>query len=63
MKSTEFYLSTRGLGIDDDCPLCGYSWPGCQGQCIAHVSGNGEPGPFHDEYNEDCKKCHLVPHG
>jgi len=56
----QFYHSTMGLGIDSDCPVCGYSWPGCQGQCIAHVSGNGEPGPYHDDYNDDCKRCQQV---
>lgn len=57
MKSTDFYLQTARLGINDDCPNCGYSWPGCQGQCIAHKSANGDPGPFHFDYNDDCVEC------
>lgn len=54
---TEFYLETANLGIDSDCPLCGYSWPGCQGMCVAHEAANGAPGPFHFDYNDDCKHC------
>jgi hypothetical protein len=56
-SSVSFYLQTVGLGIEDDCPVCGYSWPGCNGLCIAHEAANGQPGPFHDDYNDDCKLC------
>lgn len=53
----DFKALTAHLGVDSDCPVCGYSWPGCQGMCVAHVSMTGDPGPFHDEYNDDCEAC------
>jgi len=59
MTQAQFAASTKWMGIDSDCPVCGYSWPGCQGQCVAHVSGNGEPGPYHDDYSDDCVRCHA----
>lgn len=53
----EFEELTKGLGIDCDCPVCGYSWPGCQGACVSHTARNGKPGPYHTDYNDDCLFC------
>lgn len=59
----EFKELTAHLGVDSDCPVCSYSWPACQGMCVAHVSMNGRPGPFHEEYNDDCEECNNAQHG
>lgn len=48
----KFKELTQHLGVDCDCPVCGYSWPGCQGLCVAHN------GPYHGDYNDDCEQCH-----
>ena len=53
----DFKELTAGLGVDSDCPVCGFSFPGCQGLCVAHTSANGHPGPFHTDYNDDCEEC------
>lgn len=53
----DFRELTKGLGVNDDCPVCGYSWAGCQGPCVAHEALQGFPGPFHDAYNDDCPEC------
>jgi hypothetical protein len=53
----EFRDMTDGLRLEADCPLCGLAWPMCQGLCVAHESMNGRPGPFHDDYNDDCELC------
>src|SRR4029077_13573923 len=55
--SKEFKELTQHLGLNDDCPLCGYSWPGCQGACVAHETMTGQMGPFHTDYNDDCNEC------
>lgn len=64
-SSREYFEMVDGLGVYDDCPLCGYSFPGCQGLCIAHCAANGEPGPFHRHFNDDCPQCsvRLTPYG
>ena len=53
----DFKKLIRYLGIDDDCPICGCSWPMCIGMCITHKSMNGLPGPFHNDYSDDCPEC------
>lgn len=53
----DFKELTSGLGVEDDCPVCGMSWPMCQGLCAAHESMTGHPGPFHTDYNDDCPEC------
>ena len=50
----------KNMGIYDDCPLCGLAYPMCNGLCVAHESANGRPGPFHFEFNDDCKECGAV---
>ncbi len=53
----DFQKLVSGCGLEDDCPVCAYSWPGCGGMCVAHTSMNGQPGPFHQDYNDDCTEC------
>lgn len=57
MIAKDYWNEVRYLGIEDDCPLCGLSFPMCNGLCIAHSSMNGAPGPFHFDYNDDCNEC------
>jgi len=59
----DFKDLTCQLGVDDDCPVCAYSWPACQGMCVAHESMNGRPGPFHTDFNDDCEQCKDAQHG
>ena len=60
MTKQQFVTATLRLGLDDDCPLCGYAWPGCCGRCIEHEPVPGRMGPFHHEYNDDCPQCHPM---
>ena len=53
----DFLALADGCGLYSDCPLCGYSWPGCQGRCVAHEVCGGMMGPFHREFNDDCEEC------
>lgn len=54
---------TNGLTIDDDCPLCRYSWAGCAGKCIEHETIYGMMGPFHLDFNDDCPTCKEFENG
>jgi hypothetical protein len=53
----EFKVLTDGLGLDNDCPLCGQAWPQCNGACVQHETSYGFRGPFHDDFNDDCPEC------
>lgn len=56
----EFKAMTDALGVHDDCPACGYSWPACQGLCVDHYNYHvGGPGPHHGDYSDDCEGCRL----
>ena len=56
-KMKDFKEITAHLGIESDCPVCNFSWPGCHGLCVAHVAMGGGPGPFHEDYADDCELC------
>jgi len=57
VKREDFVRMTANLGVYADCPICGYSWPGCRGMCVAHRAMNEAPGPYHDDFNDDCLDC------
>lgn len=58
-----FQKLVEGLGLESDCPLCGQSWPNCQGACVAHETVTGQRGPFHGDYNDDCAECQAAYQG
>lgn len=49
-------LYTNRLVVSD-CPVCGAPWPVCHGLCVAHEAMDGQPGPYHYDYNDDCAEC------
>ena len=57
MKRADVMRMMDRAGIEDDCPLCGAAWPMCQGLCTAHEALHGRPGPFHEDYSDDCDEC------
>ena len=55
MTMRDFEDMVRYLVVDSDCQVCGFSWPGCQGACVAHVGG-----PYHGDFNDDCLECKAL---